>query len=796
MVSIPPIERPRLSGLRHRGVGAAAAAWPWIIRLPGAAADALAAERERWILWRAAALAYGAAAYFALPDMPGAAAFWAALCLAAVAGGALMLRAGTVPAFLGGLLLAAAVGAGAADFRVRMVEAPVIADRLGPVSVSGRILEAEGGPGGPFRVTLGHLAIDRLTPEDTPHKIRVTSRIEKTAPPVGSRIETRAILLPPPEPAAPGAFDFGRQAYFQRLGAVGFTVAPMDAAREGNAGNTLGARIGRLRQALSQRIQDGLEGRRGALAAALITGDRGALDPADVEALRAAGLGHLLAISGLHMAMVGGLIFFALRFLLAAWEYGALRYPIKKWAAGAALIGSLAYLVISGASIPTQRACVMIGLMFVAIILDRPALSMRLVAVAATLILLMRPEAVLEPGFQMSFGAVIALIAVAEWTARRPRGDEPETYSSRPQGRVAAIAGKLVKGAGGVALTSGVAGLATAPFAVFHFQRLARFGLAANMIAIPVMGLVVMPAAIAAVCLMPLGAEGPALTVMGWGLGIILWAAHGVADWPMATASHGAWPGSALALMGAGLLWLCLWARPWRWAGLGLAALAMFWAQTGRPPDILIDAEARLVAVRGADGDLYLTTDRRARFEAEMWLRRDGSSVQPEEQVLGAAAPAGYGSRGPSSSDHNSAGPDPLSNDPLSNGPLNHDPARAKNAPQPRLRCDVHGCLIAGAHMRTGRTLHVAISDSLAAHGEDCARAEIVISRVPLRRPCTAPSVVIDWFDLWRHGAHSITWTAQGPHIARVSEMRGGWPWNRLPGVEDRIRKRPRNKAQ
>jgi competence protein ComEC len=294
--------------------------------------------------------------------------------------------------------------------------------------------------------------------------VRVTLRAASEALPVGSWVRLPAVLNPPPAPAMPGAFDFARQAWFDRLGGVGYAVGRPEAiaAPVGEDGAGWRLRVEGLRQRLNERIQAALPGPAGAVAAALMTGDRGAIPEELVEAMRDSGLAHLLSISGLHIGLVWTLLFFAVRAGLALAEPVALRWPVKKWAAAAALAGAFAYLLISGAEVPTQRAFLMTALVTLAILCDRSALSMRLVAWAAGAILLLTPEALLSASFQLSFAAVVALVAAYEVLAPRLARLRADSGTARRIGLYLA----------GVCLTTFVAGLATAPFGLFHFTRL------------------------------------------------------------------------------------------------------------------------------------------------------------------------------------------------------------------------------------------------------------------------------------------------------------------------------------
>ncbi len=451
-----------------------------------------------------------------------------------------------------------------------------------------------------------------------------------------------------------------------------------------------------------------------------LTGERGAIPKPVLRAMRDAGLAHLLAISGLHIGLVAGILFFAARFLLAAIEPVALRYPVKKWAALAALLGAFFYLQLSGATVPTQRAFLMLAVVLAAVVFDRSAISMRLVAWAAVLVLVIAPESLLSASFQMSFAAVAALVAVYE--ALAGRSSAWRVGAGRVRTTTLYVAGVL--------LTTVVAGLATAPFALYHFNRFALYGVAANLIAVPLTGLWIMPWAICAFALMPFGLEAVALAPMGWGIDAVIAVATTVAAWPGAVALAPAMPNAGLLAAALGGIWFCLWRGRWRFLGLagvaaGLATLALV-----RPPDILINGTGRLMAVRTVSGGLALSSTRISRFEGELWLRRSGQARA----------------------------------DPWPREGLNSDGT---------LGCDGLGCI----YRAGGQT--VALAVDRAALDEDCATATVVIGSVPIRPwRCRRPAVVIDRFDLWRRGAHALWLDPGGVRVRTVAEASGRRPWS------------------
>ena len=680
----------------------------------------LDSERDRWFLWTPVAVSCGIGGYFALPSEPppgvGLVALAGAVCLVA-----LWRRKGLLafPAFL---LLFAALGFGVSDLRTWWVSAPVL-DRPIASGISATVLEASPSGAGRVRLLLDVDALDARSTDETPARVRLTvpaSHLPSEGALAGMQIEVFARLLPPPGPVAPGAFDYARLAYFERIGATGFSLGALNMTAPGG-GLSDGFALARFRERLAARILSQLDQPAAGIAAALIVGERGAIEEPAADALRAAGLAHILAISGLHMALFAGTLFWALRACLAAVPAIALRAPIKKWAALGALVGGLFYLLISGAGIATQRAFVMLVVVLIAILLERPALTLRNVAIAALLILFWSPEALLSASFQMSFAAVTCLVAVYE------RGAGFVVGGDRDADRDAGAIGRFWRYLAALSLTSVIAGAATAPFAAFHFNRLAAYGLLGNLIAMPILGFLVMPMALVSLLLMPLGLDGLSLTVMGWGIDAILWAATFVEALPGAVARVPSGPIAALSLITFGGLWIALWARRPRWLGgiVVAAGITLWWAEPR--PTVFVDRDGEGIGVVTADG--LAVSPGVSDYVQDTWLRREALSV-------GAAQP---------------------------------------------MTCDSRGCV---AEMADGR--RIAFGRSLAAAAEDCALAEIVVSAVPLPRRIAqscAAELLIDRRDLWSDGALAI-YVAAGPdgeptsRITTAREARGERPWS------------------
>ncbi|MEM1401284.1 MAG: ComEC/Rec2 family competence protein, partial [Pseudomonadota bacterium] len=489
---------------------------------------------------------------------------------------------------------------------------PMVNGSLGATEVTGTIIDRADREGR-VRVVLTDLGIERLSPEETPQRIRISVRGGEGLRP-GQRIRLRAVLNGPSGPVMPGGFDFRRYAYFHGWGAVGYSVSTPDVIEDRPAGAGSPA-LEQTRFSIRERIRAVLPGQDGAVATALLTGERGDLSTETVEALRIAGLAHLLAISGLHVGLVAGLIFVSSRALMATSLRLALAWPIKKIAAVAALIGCFAYVALVGAPVPTQRAFIMAFVVLVAVMLDREAISLRTVAIAALVVLALSPNAVLGASFQLSFAAVIALVAVYEWL----------TENKAPTETDRSLIGRLSRYFGAVMLTTIVAGLATLPFGLFHFSRFAPWSIAANLIGVPLTAFFIMPFGVISLLLMPLELEQISLPIMGWGIDKLIELCTVIAAWPSADIRVPAMPSFGLALAALGGLWVCLLRGPVRYFGIPLIILALFSYRLVPTPAILIAEDQSLIGIiQPGEQSVALSKTRSESFVRSVWLSRLG----------------------------------------------------------------------------------------------------------------------------------------------------------------------------
>lgn len=635
--------RPRI-GARAAPAGAVlplpGTRWLGPVPIPGSAAldalgariagDAAAEMRSgRLILWLPAAFAAGIALYFGADREPWLPA--SGLLVAALAAGVAAARARPVLLAVLLVLFSVAAGFAVAGLRTALIAHEVTAPPSFPVRLAGHVERVERrAKGDRILLRLDGRPVRGL--EHPPELVRLTLR-KGWAPPVGTPVTQLAQLLPPLGPAMPGAHDFGRGPWFDGIGAVGYGLgrpkpapdigAPPPSVRFATA-------VDAMRQDLSARIRAAIGGTPAEIAVALVAGDRSAIPDPVEEGMRVSGLTHILSISGLHMALVMGTLFAAARALLALVPPLALTWPIKSIAAAVALSGGAFYLVLSGNDVPAQRSFVMAALVLAGVAAGRPALTLRTVAVAAVLVLALSPEAALEPGTQMSFAATLALVAAYEQL--RPLRARP-----RPEGWIGRGARTLGLFFAGIALTSLVAGLATAPYGAFHFQRLAPYGLLANLAAMPAVSLVVMPAGLVGVLLLPFGWDGLAWPVMGAGIEIMLAASDWVAALPGADQRVGVISEASLACASLALLCLCLLRGSLRALAAAPLALAVVLAPAPLRPEILVAPNGATVAVRGADGRLSIIGARAHRLIAEQWLTREGDRRGADDPGLAAA---------------------------------------------------------------------------------------------------------------------------------------------------------------
>lgn len=468
-----------------------------------------------------------------------------------------------------------------------------------------------------MRITLSHLRIEGLEAPRTPHRVRVSFRAKQMPSLiVGQTVTLRAALLPPSGPVMPNAFDFSRYFFFRDIGAVGYAIPPITITGD-ETQHGIRAKLQHARDTLTASIQHTLPGVEGAVVAGLITGDDAAIPKATQEQLRAANLLHVIAISGAHMVVIGGIVFVVLRSVLALVPGFGLRPAVKTLTAFLTLIAITAYVAITGFELSAVRAYVMLAIMLVSILVRRDAQPMRSIALAALLMIAYDPSDVIEPGFQLSFAATLALIAAFDVCFRDPLLEGASQIQ------------KAFRLFAFLCLTTLVAQAATTPIILFHFNNITLYGVIANLVLTPVVTFLLMPMVAIYFLLLPVGSEALALHLMSYGIKAMLYVASTISAWPHAITYFKAPTEWGIALSVLGLLWLCLWQSRIRRYGAWAMVLGVFSLHTVRTPDIFISPRAAQIALHSADGFIVLRGRANSLF-TELWANGTGQPAFAE----------------------------------------------------------------------------------------------------------------------------------------------------------------------
>ena len=573
--------------------------------------EALQRQRGNLMCFAPVFMGAGIGCYFAVAREPQLSLYGGLLGAALV----LVLAAWVLRFSVGPIFAALAVlvlGFCLAGWRAHQIGGPVLEFRYYGV-IEGRVVAIDRSASDRVRLTLDRVHLERMHPDRIPRRVRVALHGQDGLPePLpGAHAILTGHLSPTSSPAEPHGFDFQRHAWFQGIGAVGYTRSPVLSFAPPESGLALW--IFRLRMRMSAAIQARIPGEAGAVAAAVTTCDRSAMSQEVLQDLRRTNLAHLLAISGLHMGLLTGFVFALTRAALVIHPRTALGWPTKKIAAVVALLAGAAYLALSGGAVATERAFIMAAVIFGAVLFNRRAVTLRAVAIAAMIVLLLRPEALLGPGFQMSFAATTALVVTFRWINGRDMFGMP----------------RWMRPAAAVVISSAVAGAATAPIGAAHFNIISHYGLIANLLSVPVMGIVVMPAAVLAAILSVVGLSGAALWLMGLGLNWILFVGHLVAGLDGAVGRIASPGPGVLPLLAVGALALILWRGHGRLVGLAPVAASLWLWGTSERPDLLISPTGGLVGVMAAEGRA-LSKPRGDGFVASSWLENDADAASQE----------------------------------------------------------------------------------------------------------------------------------------------------------------------
>ena len=701
------------------GTGAALQALRTAIRAAPARLETwLGTERDQLPLLAPVGLGIGIALWFMLP--------WAdqriaatALAGATVAGGIVGRGLGARVAITAGLLVIA--GLGAAEWRGHAVAAPVLADRWTGV-LAGAVDSVEVTRGGErFRFL--------VVPDDAtlPRLVRIS--VKGAAVPgvlPGARIAVRAALGPPAGPSVPGGYDFARKAWFAGIGATGYPLGDVVVTQRAPVPSGVAAWLAALRARIDARFAAALPGGAGAVATAFVTGNQGAIPPDVAQAMRDAGLAHLLSVSGMNIAIVVGGTLWTVRRTLTLSPWIALHWPVKLIGVGVAALAGVAYTLLAGSGVPVVRACLAALIVLLGTIVGREALTLRLVAVAAVIILAVRPEALLGPSFQLSFAAITAIVALYQSRLGRWLADPVREHG---------WAARLFRAAALLVVTGLVAEAALSATALYHFNRAGVFGVVANLVAIPLTGFVLTPLLVATLAADAVGFGPPLYWLLGHAVGALTGFAAWVASWPGAVVRLPIIPDAAYACVVAGGLWICIWQSRARWLGALPVAVGAVIALSARPPDLLVSSDGRHAAYLVPDGRLALLRDRAGDYIRDMW--GDATAATTADVAL---------------------------------------------ADLPGAACSVDACvadLFADGHR--WRLLATLSRDRIARANmaPACASADIVVSARRLPAWCEPRWLKLDRASLGKSGAVAI-WLDR-PRVATVAARLGDHPWLPTP---------------
>jgi competence protein ComEC len=672
-------------------------------------------QKQNLVLWAPIFLLFGTWAYFQMGQEPS---LWMSLAWGAVAVGLGALRSKSTVAVLFAVALTGFV---VTKLRQEVVHTPMLRGATSGVIVGGYVADMDNRGNGRRELIVALEEATGIPQDEMPTRVRLAAtNVDELQ--IGDYITFEAYLAPLPRPIIPGGFDYGRMLYFQSIGATGRILGEPSIEPRPVPWVYEYRRVFRgMRAYISERMTAVIPGAIGHLADAMVSGERAAI-PADMNtSLQISGLAHIISISGLHMSMVAGGVFWAVRALLALVPFFALHWPIKKIAAVAALIVGFIYMLLADSGSATERSYIMIAVMFFAVLVDRPAFSMRNLALSAIIILLVTPEESVGASFQMSFLAVMGLGAFFAWWNSRERPHEVKKLS---RGNL------LLRRAGHVVvastLTTLVAGGTSSIAAAYHFGRLSPFSIVANGITLPIMGALVMPPALLATLVMPFGLEYVPLKIMEFGL----WLTMAVSDWVAA------WPGANVLIhqpniLGTVLVFLgvtifAIGIGRFRFLGIVVILIGLVITPLSASPTILVEDRAANVAVLNSNNEYVFANGEKNKFVGNKWLQHNGEEV-----------------------------------------------AMAEAAQRPGWDCIEGDCFTSVAPMSVA-FLH---QERNAAASDYCPTSEIIIADYPLHFGCRQARLRIDRFDVWRNGAYAVYISAGRYTVETAKGMQGMRPW-------------------
>ncbi|PIR39642.1 MAG: hypothetical protein COV35_03825 [Alphaproteobacteria bacterium CG11_big_fil_rev_8_21_14_0_20_39_49] len=672
--------------------------------------DIVIAEKDSYFLWIPVLFGIGIITYFKIPFEPDIKI--SILLSALLLVGVFIYRKTTYLLWLLIISLIISCGFLSANLRTVLVKAPVMKKETGIRKIKGTIESISSRTTGK-RFVLTEPEIEGLTKENLPKKVRVNINKNDSGAAIGDRIAILANLLPLPRPVIPGGYDFPRHAYYQQIGAIGYSVSDVKIIYSPE-NISFSASLENLRKSIKENIIKSSDSKNGNIAVALLVGEKGGIDRKTLEDIRVSGIAHILAISGMHLSLVAAIFFFSGRFIFALSKKLALNHNIKKWAAFVAIIGSFIYLLISGSPISAQRAFIMTSLILIAIVIDRLATPMRSVAIAALIILIFTPESILTPSFQMSFAAVFALISLYEMA--KPFFKYYSEFG---------IFKKMFIYLFGVIFSSAVAGIATAPFAMYHFNNFAPYGIVTNLIVVPLTSLFVMPFGVLTLLLMPFGLEQIGLIPMIFGIDIIVKTASYISSLPQPVGAIGQIADITIAMLTIGGVIFLFLKTKIRYVGILVMISGIFFSLDSKIPNIIIGEDAKLIAVKTSPDNLAFSSKVHERYSREQWQKRYAienpiTFAQTEGDII---------------------------------------------------KCDSTRC-----HYKYENTLASFIKHPIAFE-EDCENADIIINLTYIKKSCKNKKLIINKQDIRKQGTNVIQYGDGTFKVHNVSSLNKGRAW-------------------
>ncbi|WP_265038428.1 ComEC/Rec2 family competence protein [Wolbachia endosymbiont (group A) of Hylaeus communis] len=546
-----------------------------------------------------------------------------------------------------------------------------------------------------------------MTPDRALDNIRISVRtkVEKGIK-IGDQVKLSAKLFPPKIAPSEYAYDFARIAYYQKISATGFATSKITLHKKAEARKFL-EYIESFRQYIYENLQQNIKKPHVDIISALLIGKKDGIDQKTMDAIRDSGIAHLFAISGLHLSFVAGLFFVVFRNLFAISETLTLKYNTKKISAFLTILPTTFYLLITGMQISAQRAYIMVILVLVAIMIERKYRGLIAIAFAAAVILIIEPEVILKPGFQMSFFAVLALVASYQINANK------------------LFKIKIMKYFVSIMISSVIASLATVPYTIYNFNYFSISGIITNLVAIPIVTLIIIPLGIIYVLLIPLGIEWIIAPFIERPIDSILYITNAIASLQYLVIPIRTFPASSIIIITLGLLWLCLWERNWRFFGIFFIVLGICFSATYKTPNILVSSNN--IAVKESDNLLYSLTRKNRNFVVKTWAKQNG-----QNQIL------------------------------------NH--TKYSN-PDKRLKCNDYGCIY-----NKGNNKSVLLAYKKEDISENCDKVDLIIQLSEFDYS-VCNTRTIKYTNLKTYGTHSIWLTNR---YVKINKVRSNRPWHML----------------